>query len=499
MRILFEMYHPGFLRNFEGPVRGLADRGHELVFAFERPARLGEERLVAELCQTYPNIKTRQLGKEPKTAWRNVANAVRSAGDYLRYMDRRYAGASALRERAAKKAPAWAERLGKLPLLRTRAGLAAALATFRAAEAALPVSEETAALIDEVKPDLVIVTPLVGLGSAQADVIKAARARGIPSVLGVASWDNLTNKGVIRAFPDRVLVWNDAQRDEASSLHDIPPERVLVCGAWSYDHWFTWQPACSREEFMQKVGLDPPRDYLLYVCSSPFIAPVETGFVRRWALALRSSRHQSLRDIGLLIRPHPQNAEQWRAEDLSDISNAVVWPRAGANPIDANSRNDYFHSLLFSRGIVGINTSALIEAGIIGRPVFTITDPEFAATQEGTLHFHHLTSINGGLLHTATTLDEHANQVAASLGDPSAIAEKSRRFVAAFIRNTGAQATGTERFIAGLEDMEGSPPARAPAAGAMLMRPLLALWVWVADAGPRGAGRVSKRSERRRA
>lgn len=499
MRILFEMYHPGFLRNFEGPVRGLADRGHELVFAFERPARLGEEKLVAELSRTYPNLETRQLVKEAKTSWRHVASAVRSTGDYLRYMDRRYAGASALRERAAKKAPAWAERLGRLPFLRSRAGLAAALATFRAAEAALPVSEETAALMDVVKPDLVIVTPLVGLGSAQADVIKAARARGIPSVLGVASWDNLTNKGVIRAFPDRVLVWNDAQRDEAVSLHHISPERVLICGAWSYDHWFTWQAACSRVEFMCRVGLDPAQDYLLYVCSSPFIAPVETGFVRRWALALRDSRHHALRKIGLLIRPHPQNAEQWRSEDLSDVSNVVVWPRAGANPIDSDSRNDYFHSLLFSRGIVGINTSALIEAGIIGRPVFTITDREFAATQEGTLHFHHLTSINGGLLHTATTLGEHADQLAASLADPSAIAEKSRRFVDAFIRKAGEEATGTERFIAGLEDMEGSRPARSPAAGAMVMRPPLALWAWLAEAGPREAGRVSKRSERKRA
>jgi hypothetical protein len=500
MRILFEMYHPGFLRNFEGPVRRLAGRGHELVFVFERPARLGEEKLVAELSTTYPNIVTRQLDKAPKTPWRQVADAVRSTGDYLRYMDRRYAGASALRERAAKKAPAWARRLCKLRYLRTQSGLATAMAVFRAAETALPVSPETAALMDEVKPDLVVVTPLVGLGSAQADVIKAARSRGIPSVLGVASWDNLTNKGVIRACPDRVLVWNDAQRDEAVHLHDVPRERVLVCGAWTYDHWFTWQPACSRDQFIRSVGLDPSRDYLLYVCSSPFIAPVETGFVRRWAESLRGSRHDALRNIGLLIRPHPQNAEQWRDEDLSNVSNVVVWPRAGANPIDGNSRNDYFHSLLFSRGIVGINTSALIEAGIIRRPVFTITDPEFAATQEGTLHFHHLTSVNGGLLHTATTLDEHANQLATSLADPSGTAEKSRRFVEAFIRGAGSDATGTDRFFAGLEDMAGSEPSPVPTVGPILMRPLLALWAWQLGAGVLAAGRaVSKPSERKRA
>lgn len=495
MRILFEMYHPGFLRNFEGPVRRLADRGHELVLAFERPARLGEEKLVAELCRTYPNIVTRELGKEPKTAWRHVANGVRSTGDYLRYMDRRYAGASALRERAAKKAPVWGQRLGKLRYLQTQSGHAAAMAVFRAAEAALPVSPEIAALVDETKPDLVVVTPLVGLGSAQADVVKAARKRGIPSVLGVASWDNLTNKGVIRAFPDRMLVWNGAQQDEALELHQVPRREVVVCGAWTYDHWFAWQAGCAKQDFMRSVGLDPARPYLLYVCSSPFIAPQETGFVRRWIASLRKSDDAGLRSIGVLVRPHPQNAEQWRDESLADFPNVVVWPRAGANPINQGARDDYFRSLTFSSGIVGINTSALIEAAIISRPVFTIKDAEFAATQDGTLHFHHLTSANGGLLHVAADFDEHLAQVAAALAKPEDMAQKSRSFVEAFVRPFGLDRPGVDRFVAAIEDMEGLAPAPAPRFGARMVRPLLAAWKWKAARSGAPARRRKRTSE----
>ena len=437
MRILFNMYHPGFLRNFEGPVRELANRGHELIFAFERPARLGEEKLVAELCKTFPNIKTKQVAKKAKTSWSEVARAVRSAGDYLRYMDKRYDQASALRERAGKKAPLWAERLGRLLPLRSGPGLAVAMATFRAAEAALPLCKETTALIKEVRPDLVIVTPLVGLGSAQADFIKSARALGIPTVLGVASWDNLTNKGVIRALPDHILVWNSAQRNEAIELHRIPHSRVTVCGAWSYDHWFTWQSDIDKRTFASSVGLDPELPYLLYVCSSPFIAQHETGFVRRWLAALRASNNAELRSVGILVRPHPQNAEQWQHEGLADWSNVVVWPRAGANPIERQARDDYFHSLKFSSGIVGINTSALIEAAIVSKPVFTIKDAEFAATQDGTLHFHHLTSVNDGLLHVATDFDQHLSQVANALSEPRSNEPKKpsiRRIIRASVR-----------------------------------------------------------------
>jgi hypothetical protein len=478
MRILFEMYHPGFLRNFEGPVRKLADRGHELILAFERPARLGEEALVAELCAKYPNIVTRELGKEPKTAWRQVAHAVRSTGDYLRYIDPRYSESSALRERAAKRAPAWAQRLGKFRYLQTPAGLARAMAMFRAAEAALPLPAEIAALVDEVQPDLVLVTPLVGLGSSQVDVIKAARQRRIPSVLGVASWDNLTNKGVIRAFPDRIIVWNEAQRDEAETLHHVPRSKVTFCGAWSYDHWFSWRAGCEREKFVHSIGLDPEHRYLLYVCSSPFIAPQETGFVRRWLAALRASQDAVLRKIGVLVRPHPQNAEQWREEDLAEWPNVAVWPRTGANPINQRAREDYFHSLKFSAGIVGINTSALIEAAIVSRPVFTIKDSEFAATQDGTLHFHHLTSLNGGLLHVASDWDEHLAQITSALAKPDDMARKSHAFVESFVRPFGPETAGVDRFVAAIEQMQGQISAPTSSLGASMMRPLLVAWRW---------------------
>ena len=54
----------------------------------------------------------------------------------------------------------------------------------------------------------------------------------------------------------------------------------------------------------------------------------------------------------------------------------------------------------------------MIESGIVGRPVYTIDGREFAATQEGTLHFQHLKNVEGGLLHLAADLDEHVAQLA---------------------------------------------------------------------------------------
>src|SRR6187431_2897334 len=85
-----------------------------------------------------------------------------------------------------------------------------------------------------------------------------------------------------------------------------------------------------------------------------------------------------------------------------------------------------FHSV----AMVGINTSAQIEAGIVGRPVYTVLTEEFAGQQEGTLHFRHLQSANGGLLHVAPTLDDHVAQIAAAVRGELSPA-KSRAFVEA--------------------------------------------------------------------
>jgi len=74
-------------------------------------------------------------------------------------------------------------------------------------------------------------------------------------VLCVGSWDHLSSKALLRQMPERVVVWNDVQKQEAIKLHRVPANRVSVTGAQSYDHWFNRAPARSRAEFCHRVGL----------------------------------------------------------------------------------------------------------------------------------------------------------------------------------------------------------------------------------------------------
>jgi hypothetical protein len=268
--------------------------------------------------------------------------------------------------------------------------------------------------------------------------------------------------------PDGVLVWNEAQKREAIELHGVPAERVIVTGAQLFDKWFHQSPSRGLEAFAAHVGLPRAERFLLFTGSSMFISAPEreVPFVKRWIEALRSSSHAELRDVPILIRPHPYNGWVWADVDMSAYPGVAVWPRGKYNPIDPANRNDFFDSLYYSRAVVGINTSAMIEAAIVGRPVHSIVTDDFASTQEGTLHFHHLLPENGGFLQVGRGLDHHAELLAASLAEENAAREQTRRFVAWFLRPNGVDRDCTPQFADAVAQVAGWTPRAPERAGA---------------------------------
>jgi hypothetical protein len=459
MRILFAVTHLGFLRNFESTLALLAERGHTIHLVSDRRESEVTDGtpIVERLRARFPDsFTTETIPSSKRDPWYGFAGAVREALNYWRYLSPTFDDAPKLRARGRKQAPAPLVRLTDVPLLRSRAGVRMLTRLFRFLERAIPVRREVEALFDRARPDIVLVTPLLYFGSRQVDYVRCARRRGISSVLGVGSWDHLTTKGLIHELPDRIVVWNEGQRKEAAELHGATPEQVVVTGAQAYDHWFATQPSSDRETFCARVGLPADRPILLYICSSPFIAPFEVDVVRRWIAAIRQSGSAALRDASVLVRPHPQNAAQWADVDLG-VPNAAIWPRAGANPIGPAARSEYYDSMYHSHAVVGINTSAMIESGIVGRLVFSFHVPELAGTQEGTLHFQHLK--RGGLLQLADTLDEHVPQLARSFDSTDSDRARVRAFIASFVRPYGLGEPATPRVVQAIEEQAAVRPA----------------------------------------
>ena len=469
MRILFVMRHGGYVRNFEWVLRLLAGRSHEVHLGFEqqRAEKMAEriergragfllpERLRRETggAITYGVVPTRD------DRWRPVAYGLRQSVSYLRYLSPAYRDASRLRRRWARGTPRATVWIAGLPGFRSRLGRALLERVLRAAERLVPRSREIGRQLRTGGWDVVMITPLVD-GPSQHDWLRCARAADIPAVLAVASWDNLTNKGVLFDRPDRTYVWNEIQRREAAELHGLPEGEVVAVGAHPFDHWFDWEPASSRAEFCAQVGLDPAHPLLLYVCSSGFIAADERPLVLRWLEAVRADPR--LAEVGVLVRPHPTNGSTWADHPLGGLPNVAVWPPVGADPTDDERRSAFYDSMYHAAAVVGANTTALIDAAIVGRRTFSVLLDELRGAQEETLHFHYLLPENGGALSVAGSLEDHVRQLQGAVFAPASGGERWREeFLTGFVRPHGLSDPAAPRLVEDLEQLVRRPSRAA--------------------------------------
>ena len=150
------------------------------------------------------------------------------------------------------------------------------------------------------------------------------------------------------------------------------------------------------------------------------------------------------------------------------------------------SRDHYFDSIFHAAAVVGINTSAQIEAAIVDRPVHTILADEFRRTQLDTLHFPYLMAEGFGHLYVAQTLAEHAALLEGSLGDDDHHA-RNERFLLRFVRPFGLDVPAAPKVVEELEASAALPapaPDRGPTAGPVVR---LALTPLAARAARRAA------------
>ena len=494
LKILFVMEHPG-VGSLVPALHLLNERGHRIELGYQGLKSVESQRELQSFADECPGTVFHELPAIGHSRDAALASWLRRSIDYLRYLEPRYRDAVMLRRRARRKAPKSMRQIGRAASWLGPAGVAGLRGTLQAVERCLPPSPAVVAFLEEHRPDILLPSHLLPIGTTHADYLRAAKRLGIRTVFPVRGWDNLTNKGLLRDAPDRVLAWNDLQAKEAVELHRVPPENITLVGAALCDAWFEWSPSRSREDFCREVGLRPDKPIVLYVCSSGFVAKAEVGFVRDWIRKLRA-RGEPFADAGFLVRPHPLNAAQWADADLDD-PHATVWPRFGEAPHDDESRQNYFDSIYHSAAVVGINTTAQIESAIVGRPVHTLLAEEFRDTQQGTLHFHYLQADEFGLLFVGRDFEEHAEQLAESVRG-RADDGRNERFLKRFVRPRGLDRPARELIVEAVEEL-GYGPAPAPDPGpeaAPVVRVAVAPFAAIVAAGEtrRRARRASRHS-----
>lgn len=439
----------------------LRRRGHDVTLFLDPDwhgrGRIQPRALDAWLEQAGP-VQVRDA--VPRTGWwRAVLTASREARSYANYCQRGPA-VEFYRTRWKRYLPGWLR-----PFTNTALGgwLFRRRLTGQALAAVERLAPADRAIVESLRretPDCVVASPTNMRFDAEVEYIKAAKALGVPCVVPVLSWDNLTTKGLLPVPPDLVLAWHKGHARDAREIHGIPGSRALVTGAPFFDKWFDGAATIpSRSAICQRVGLDPARPYVLYLGSSVSIAKDESWLLIALVQALRASRNPELRRLQVIFRPHPNNQRAVRQLDRAKVP---VWPREPGLPDTTEMIAEFRAMLHHAIAAVGINTTGMLDAILCDRPCVAITAEEYKATQIDTDHFQRM--LQSKALYVAHSIDDAVPVLRRLANGQDARGTARRAFMKTYARPRGLGADAGEAAALAIEHVAARRPlAELPA------------------------------------
>lgn len=456
------MQHVNFFRNLDSVVRELDRRGHEVVLL--HGTRLDDAKKKARLVRkkngmpigrgievATSEIPAISVGfrPEPKEPWHRRLLIGRQVVNWSVYLRKGHPSphrvTGVYEKRLSQRVKRFVQsRLGHAVLSRPFS-----LRVWRWVERLTPPSPTVLKVLRNVRPHVVVVSPMVWpKDPVEADYVRAARSLGIPTVGYLNSWDNLTSKGTVHVVPDVFVVWNKALADEAVEIHRIPRKAIRITGAPQLDWFFEMRPTRTLTDICQQMGCPNDRPYVVYLCSSRTLIASEVDVVTVLADAL--ARQFTGDPPTLVVRPHPVNAQPWEGYGHPGV---VIYPQRGDQADSPQSWQEYYNQLSRASCVIGLNTTAFLEAVVADRPCLTIVADEFDAAQGRTGHFRHL--IGADFLEVSSTPAEVAIRVAKILAGADEKAVGRHAFAEWFLRPGGLASPVTPRVADLFERLAG--------------------------------------------
>lgn len=429
MKVIFVTNQFFFFRHIDPIASDLVKRGHQVSFWFGNLEKNNiTDRAVNKFIEDHGDLASfRSLSRRTSGNFRYLHRVVRELLGYHTYLVPGFTSPNKKQvfESRMSAASKW---LVKISIIRNLLRSQRIYLALRKLLAVIPVDSGIIAELQEEKPDiLVAVTNLrEDIKAPELDYAKAALQLGIKAVNLVASWDNLSTKSTFNIIPNAIILWNEPMREEAVKLHRISTEKIIISGAETFDYLFNVQETCTRAEFCMKLGIEN-KPFVVYLGSSSSMTGDETDFIRSFIRVLRDKL-----GIQTLIRPHPLNAGIWLG---FDEAGSVIWPKNGELPDVEYAQQDLWNTFRYSSAVVGINTSAMIEAAIVDRPCITIKASQYSASQAESGHFRHL--LNGNFLEVADNFEHAALLIKNILEGKDRFAVQRKAFVSSFIRPNG--------------------------------------------------------------
>ncbi len=230
------------------------------------------------------------------------------------------------------------------------------------------------ALLQRERPDLVIFsTMLPGVGPW----LKAARKRGIPTVLSVASWDNPTSKGPLMVPPDHALAWSGEMKRELMHFHWLPAERITTVGVLYFESYFAAKDLPDRATFCAGLGIDPACRILHYATGDSALIRCNQEFIRVLQRLIASG--QLGEPCHLLVRVSPKDLFHLYKE-FEGMPHVTVQYPAGSGTLygahkwlpAAGEERERAATVKHSDVILSVSSSMVLDACCFDVPVINL-------------------------------------------------------------------------------------------------------------------------------
>lgn len=236
------------------------------------------------------------------------------------------------------------------------------------------------ALLERERPDAII-HPSVLEGEFINDLVEASRARGVPLVVIMNSWDNPSTKQAMAGHPDKLLVWGRQTWRHAVDFIGMDREDTVKFGAAQFDVYRS-KPRITRSEFCRRHDIDPSAKILLYAGSSK--GTDEHRHLLEIDNAIESG---ALRNTEVVYRPHPWGrggydggrilTHPWHHVCIeSTMRSYLERVTAGDTAMDFPDYHDTHDVLSSVDAVVSPLSTIILESALHGRPVLCFLPEE---------------------------------------------------------------------------------------------------------------------------
>ena len=162
---------------------------------------------------------------------------------------------------------------------------------------------EVERLFDTTRPDVLVVVHIQN--PFIVPYVLAARARGIPAIGVVGSWDQPTTKGPVIHGLQRIIAQGSQIREELERFHGVDASAIDIVGWPQMDLYCADEALPTRDEVLRDLGLPADRRLILFGANPPArrLGAHEVDVVA--GLAQRVAAGAFGEDTTLVVRAHP--------------------------------------------------------------------------------------------------------------------------------------------------------------------------------------------------